>query len=153
MCDVYGPVDVYVPGFSMKTRNRKEVQAKVYVLVFCCPVTKVVNMQVIEGKSTEAFAEGFTRLGCEIGFPSFVLADQESSLVKLLKEAEVNILDLQYYIYKEVKGVRFKVCPVSGHNFHGLVERRIRTIQECLDDCEMKTKRLHATGVQTCSYI
>ena len=149
MCDVYGPVDVYAPGFSMKTRNRKEVQAKVYVLVFCCPVTKVVNMQVIEGKSVEAFAEGFTRLGCEIGLPSYVFADQESALMKLLKEAEVNILDLQYYLYKEVKGIQFKVCPVSGHNFHGLVERRIRTIQECLDECEMKTKRLHATGVQT----
>ena len=80
----------------MKTRNRAEVQAKVYVLVFCCPVTKVVNMQVIEGKSAEAVAEGFTRLGCEIGYQSFVLADQESALVKMLKEAEVSILDLQY---------------------------------------------------------
>ena len=120
------------------------------MLVFCCPVTKVVNMQVIEGKCAEAFAEGFTRLGCELGYPAYVLADQESALVKMLTEAEVSILDLQYYLHKEeVKGIKFKVCPVSGHNFHGLVERRIRTIQECLDECEMKTKRLHATGVQT----
>ena len=149
MCDVYGPIEIYVPGFSMKTRSRKEIQTKVYVLVFCCPVSKVVNMQVIEGKSTEAFAEGFTRLACEIGYPSFVLADQDSALVKLLNEAEVNLLDLQYYLHKEVKGIKFRVCPVAAHNFHGLVERRIRTIQECFDECDLKTKRLHATGVQT----
>ena len=83
MCHVCGPIEIYVPGFSMKTCSRKEIQTKVYVLVFCCPVTKVTNMQVIEGKSTEAFAEGFARLACKIGYPSLVLADQDSALVKL----------------------------------------------------------------------
>ena len=84
-----------------------------------------------------------------IALDAFVLADQESGLVKLLNEAEVNLLDIQHYLYKEVKGIKFKVCPVGSHNFHGLVERRIRTIQECLDECDIKSKRLHATGVQT----
>ena len=45
--------------------------------------------------------------------------------------------------------MRFKCCPVSGHNYHGLVERKIRTVQECLDKCDVDGMRLHSTGLQT----
>ena len=45
--------------------------------------------------------------------------------------------------------MKFKTCPVSGHNYHGLVERKIRTVQECLDKCDVDKMRLHATGLQT----
>ena len=148
MVDIYGPCHIYVPGHSMKTRSRNVVEAKCYVLVFACPVTKLVNLQVIESKSAEGVIDGITRLSCEIGVPSFVLADQDSGIIKALKEADVNIRDLQFVLHKE-KGIEFKTCPVSGHNYHGLVERKIRTLQECLDKCDVSTMRLHATGLQT----
>ena len=41
------------------------------------------------------------------------------------------------------------MCPVGGHNFHGLVERKIRTIQQGLQASGIENMRLHATGVQT----
>ena len=148
MVDIYGPCHIYVPGHAMKTRHRKVVEAKCYVLVFCCPTTKLVNLQVIESKSHDGVIDGVTRLSCEIGVPSFILVDQDSGIVKALKEAEVNIRDLQFVLNKE-KGIRFKTCPVGGHNFHGLVERKIRTVQECLDKCDVASLRLHATGLQT----
>ena len=47
------------------------------------------------------------------------------------------------------KVVRFQVAPVSGHNYHGLVERRIKTVQECFDKAWFKNMKLHATGFQT----
>ena len=53
MGDLFGPVDVYVPGFERNTRNRKVLEAKVYIATFVCPTTKVVNAQVIETKSVE----------------------------------------------------------------------------------------------------
>jgi len=92
--------------------------------------------------------EGVTRLGCEIGMPKLVLTDQDSGIVKMLKEAEVNMKDINLILFKE-KGINFKVCPVSGHNYHGLVERKIRTVQECLDKVDIASMRLHATGLQT----
>ena len=132
----------------MKTRGRSVVDVKCYILVFACPVTKAVNLQVIESKGADGIVDGLTRLGCETGFPSFMLVDQESSILKALKEAEVDLRSVDFYLYKE-KGVRFKTCPVSGHNFHGLVERKIKSAQEILQKCDFATMRLHTTGLQT----
>ena len=148
MCDIFGPCNIFVPGHSMSTRGRKPIDVKCYVLVFVCPTTKLVNMQVIEGKSADAVVDGVNRLGCEVGIPSFVLVDQDSGIMKVLREAEVNMKDLGLLLHKE-KGIRFRTCPVSGHNFHGAVERKIRSVQECLEKSEIEKKRLHATGLQT----
>ena len=143
MMDIYGPCHVYVPGHAMMTRHRKVVEAKCYVLVFACPTTKLVNLQVIESKS----ADGVTRLSCEIGVHSFILVDQDSGILKVMKEAEVNVRDLEFVLHKE-KGIKFKTCPVSGHNYHGAIERKIRTVQQCLDKSGVDSLRLHATGLQ-----
>ena len=122
--------------------------AKVYIMTFVCPVSKLLNLQVIESKSADGIDEGLTRFACESGFPYYLLVDQESSVMKVMREAEINLRDMQLVMQREY-GVRFQVAPVSGHNYHGLVERRIKTVQECFDMAEFKNMRLHATGVQT----
>ena len=106
MCDLYGPYKIYVPGHAMKTRHRNVTEAKCYVLVSCCPVTKCINLQVIEDKSADGFLDGFTRLCCEVGVPSFIITDQDSAIMKALKEAELSILDLDRILHME-KGIRF----------------------------------------------
>ena len=148
MVDIYGPCYIYVPGHAMETRKRKALQVKCYVLVFLCPTTKHVNLQVIENKSADGVIDGVNRLGCEMGFPSFVLVDQDSGILKVLKEAEVNLKDIDLILSKE-RGIKFRTCPVSGHNFHGSVERKIKSVQECLDKIDISNMRLHATGLQT----
>ena len=148
MCDIFGPCKVYVPGHSMATRGRKAIDVKAYVLVFICPTTKCINLQVIEGKSADAIIEGVIRLGCEVGMPSFVLVDQDSGIIKVLREAEVDIRNVDMVLCKE-RGIRFRTCPVSGHNMHGAVERRIRTVQECLEKSDFENMRLHSCGLQT----
>ena len=107
-----------------------------------------MNLQVIETKSAEGIIDGITRLSCEIGVPSLMLVDQDSGIMKALREAEVDVRNMDLLLHRE-KGIRFKTCPVSGHNYHGLVEAKIETVQECLDKCDIATKRLHATGLQT----
>ena len=149
MTDIYGPCHIYVPGHSRETRNKKAVDVKVYVLVFVCPTTKLTNLQVIEGKTADCVLDGINRLGCENGFPSYVLVDQDSRILKVLEEAEVRLKDLQLVLYKE-RGIKFRTCPVQGHNWHGSVERKIRSVQECLEKMDIANMRLHATGLQTC---
>ena len=131
MGDLLCPINVYVPGFERNTRNRKVLEAKVYIMTFVCPTTKNINLQVIETKSTEGIVDGITRLSCEHGVPKYFLVDQESSIVKALQEVEIDIRDLQLKLHKE-SGIEFKVCPVGGHNIHGLVERKIQTVQDVL---------------------
>ena len=83
--------------------------AKVYIMTFVCPVSKLLNLQVIESKSADGIDEGLTRFACESGFPYYLLVDRESSVMKVMREAEVNLRDMQLVMQREY-GVRFQVA-------------------------------------------
>ena len=146
--DLFGPISCYVPGFEKTTRSRPASSVKTWILTSVCVVTKLVNCQVIEKSDASAILDAMTRLGCEVGLPSIVLADQDSSLMKAIREAEVNLVNLKLELH-EVKGIQLEVCSVGGHNEHGLVERTIRSVQESLEESGLKMRRLSATGLQT----
>ena len=122
-CDLDGPYNTYVLGHERETRNSKVMNAKVYIMTFACPVSKLINLQVIESKSADGVLKGLTRLGCEHGFPKYLLLDQESSFMTAVNNAEINLKDLTLRSYKE-HGIICEIAPVSGHNFTGLVERK-----------------------------
>ena len=146
--DLFGPVTVYVPGYSKALRGRPALASQVWVMVFVCPVTRLVNCQVIEKSDHGGILDGVTRLAADYGFPKYLMIDQDDAIMKALRESEVCLRNLQHSLYTE-HGVIFTTCPVGGHNMHGHVERTIKTIQEMLDSCGLKTRRLHATGLQT----
>ena len=146
--DLFGPVYCCVPGYERNTRNRNPLQVKTWVLTSVCVVTKLVNAQVLEKTDAGGILDGLTRLGCEVGLPSILLADQDSAVLKALREAEVTLVNLKLQIYEE-KGIKFEVCSVGGHNEHGLVERVIRSLQESMEECGLRNKKLTATGLQT----
>ena len=146
--DLDGPYTCFVPGFERETRNRKCLAVKNYLMIFACPITKLLNIQVIESRNTQSVMEGLTRMGCEQGFPAMLILDQESSFMKIVREAEINLVDLNNRCFKEF-GIKFYTAPVGAHNYIGLVERKIRSVQECFEKIELKNHRLHATGLQT----
>ena len=148
MLDLMGPFHVYVPGFEARTRNRKVLQAKVWVAVFCCPVTRNVNLQVIEKSDAGGIMDAVTRLSCEVGVPKLVICDKQTSVEKMLKESVIEIKNLQDQLVVEF-GIQFTTCPVAGHNFNGQVERCIRSIREALAVSGADKRVLHATGLQT----
>ena len=146
--DLFGPITVYAPGAARDLRGRPAKACKVWTLVFACPVTRLVNCQVVELSDHTGILDGLTRLAAEVGFPKYLMIDQDSAIMKGLKEATVNLRNLQHQIYNE-KGVIFTTCPVGGHNVHGHVERVIRSVQELLEQGGVKLHRYHATGYQT----
>ena len=123
-CDLDGPYKVVVPGFERRTRARDAIESKVWIMTFICPMTKLCNLQVIEKKSSDGIMEGLTRFGCENGFSKFLLLDRESSFMKTVREAQIDLVDLNLQAFRE-HGIRVEIAPVSAHNFTGLVERRI----------------------------
>ena len=146
--DLFGPITCYVPGYEKSTRARPASSVKTWILTSVCVVTKLVNCQVIEKSDASAILDAMTRLGCEVGLPSVMLADQDSTLMKAIKEAKVNLVNLKLELHEE-KGIQLELCSVGGHNEHGLVERTIRSVQESLEESGLKMKRLSATGLQT----
>ena len=117
-------------------------------MVFVCPVSRLVNLQVIEGRDAGAILQGVTRMSCDMGIPNYFLIDDDQAIRKALRDLEVDIRDLKYMLHKE-KGIVVDLCPVSGHNSHGHVEHVIRSIQESLADCSVQKLKLTATGLQT----
>ena len=77
-----------------------------------------------------------------------MMVDDDSALIKAVQEVEVDLIDTKLRLQTEY-GIEFEVCPVAGHNQHGHVERRIRTVQCSLEEAGLHSKRLHATGLQT----
>ena len=148
MMDLMGPFHVYVPGFEPRTRNRKVIQAKVWVAVFCCPTTRNINLQVIEKSDGDGIVDAVTRLSCEVGVPKYVLCDKQTSIERMLREAQIEIRDLHDRLVVEF-GIEYHTCPVSGHNFHGQVERCVRSVRDALLVSGAEKRVLHATGLQT----
>ena len=146
--DIWGPINVFVPGREKNTRNTAALTAKVYAMVFVCCVSKLVNIQIVETKDAQGMCDGLTRLMCEQGAPAHLLVDQDTALLKILKDGEVDLMNLEMMIKRKTK-IQFSVCPVSGHNYHGLVEAKIKTAQAGLEKSGASNTRLHATGMQT----
>ena len=146
--DLYGPVKVFCPGFERDTRNSKKKEDKNWILVGACPTTKTLNLQVVDKSDTKGVLEALVRLGCEVGWPKMFFCDADSVFLKIMKEVEVELSDIQYNLYHEY-GTIFEVCPVGGHERQGLVERRIQTVQKSFKDLGLDTVRIHSMGLQT----
>ena len=146
--DIWGPVIVFVPGREKNTRSSQALPNKAWILVSVCVLTKLVNMQVVETHCAKGIGDGITRLICEVGTPARLLIDQDSALMKLLEEGHVELINLESHIRTKTQ-MNFEVCPVSGHNAHGLVEVKIRIAQQGLEKSGAGKLRLHATGLQT----
>lgn len=146
--DLFGPYYVFVPGYERETRSRQMKEAKVWVMCSVCPTSRLVNLQVIEKSDAGGIICGVTRLACEVGLPKFFLVDQHDATMCALANSELDYRDLQLQLHRQF-GIIFEHCPVGGHDSHGKVERVIKSVQQGLNDCGLKTYKLHATGLQT----
>ena len=45
---MFAPFHVYVPGFERNTRNKNVLEAKCCVIAVVCPVTRLINLEIIE---------------------------------------------------------------------------------------------------------
>ena len=123
--DIAGPFN----SFSL---HSKRTTVKVWMVVFCCTATTTTSIKIMEDCGTMAFIQAFIRFACEVGYPKVLLIDEGSQLIKGCETMRFHFEDVQRKLHKDQQ-VNFETCPVGGHNFHGRVERRIRTIRESLE--------------------
>ena len=146
--DLFGPFKVYVPGREANTRSTSSLSVNVWGMIAVCPTSRNINLQVIETSEAQGVVDGFTRLSCEVGTPKYVFGDKDTAFEAAFPDMELTLRNLQGRLYREFE-IEFSTCPVGGHNVHGHVERVIKSVKESLDDCGLKRKRIHATGLQT----
>ena len=146
--DIWGPLRAYVPGYQRNTRAGSK-SYDVYMLVFGCASTGMVNCQVMEGgKSTACVIDAMNRFFSETCVPKIFHIDKDGALMKAVLEGEINILSNSGIIAQE-RGMVFQTCPPQGHSAHGRIERRIKMLQEAFERSDLKMFRLHGLGWQT----
>ena len=148
LVDAWGPLRAYVPPYQRATRTGDRTH-DVYMLVFACAATGMLNCQIMEGgKNTACVLDTFNRFFHEAVVPRVCFIDRDSALVKVLSEAQLEIVSNDGIIAKQ-RGIEFQTCCPQGHNAHGRIEARIKMIQEAFSRSEMKSFKLHSMGWQT----
>ena len=128
LVDLWGPLKAYVPGYEKVTRSTADRKAhEIYMLVFACAATGTVNVQVIEGKDAGFCLDGMNRFFMETAVPKIMYADEEGGLVKGLREAEVDLVDMSGTLSRQ-RGITFQTAVPQGHSSHGRIEKRIHML-------------------------
>ena len=119
-----------------------------YYLVFSCAATGAVNVQLLEGKSTEFVLEGCSRFFTETSVPKIMYPDDDGALVRAFTRGEIDVQDLSGSLFR-TKGIHFELCPPQGHSSHGRVERVIRSLKDSFSRSGASSSRCTATGWMT----
>ena len=119
--------------FNSHSKHNKRATVKVWISVYVCTTTSMTNLKVMDGYDTTQFLMAFSRFACEVGFPSKLLVDPGSQVVKGCEEMLLNMCNMRGALKREC-GVDFDKCPVGGHNYQGKVERKIRVIKESISE-------------------
>ena len=146
LVDMWGPIKCYCPGYEKQTRRDKSYE--VYFLVFSCVATGAVNVQLLEGKSTEFVLEGCSRFFNETSVPKIMYPDEDGALLRAFKRGEIDLEDLSGSLYR-TKGILFETCPPQSHSSHGRIERVIRSLQQSFTRSGASDSRCTATGWMT----
>ena len=137
LVDAWGPLKAYTPPYQKSTRAGSKTH-EVYMLVFACAATGMINCQVMEGgKSTACVLDAFNRFFCESVVPKICYIDKDSAIVKVLSEGQLEIVANDGVISKQ-RGIKFETCSAQGHSEHGRIEARIKMIQEVFERSGVK---------------
>ena len=128
----------YVPGYEKATRSGHKT-VELQMLVFCCVATGMVNCQIVEGgKSTGNYLEAFNRFFMEAAVPKVIFPDKDGALLKCLREGQIDLIKPDGTLARERGGIEFETCPSQGHEAHGKIDPKIKSIQECMESLALK---------------
>ena len=126
----YVQVDLLGPMTAICEHNHRST-VEVYGVVFKDTTTSAIAVHVMQGYSTPCFLQAYTRFSSRYGHPTKLFIDEGSQLMKACRKMEINIVDLTRSLNASHQvGVEYSVCPVGGHNAHGIVERSIREVKK-----------------------
>lgn len=129
----HAQVDLFGPMLARCEHNHRST-IKVYGCVFKCPATCAVAVYTMTNYTTDSFILAYTRFGSRYGHPTKLFIDQGSQLMSACKKMELSITNIANNLSAQYKvGIDYAVCPVQGHNAHGMVERSILTIKTLFD--------------------
>lgn len=124
-------VDLAEP-FEAFSQHHKRTTVRIWLLVFCCATTTCISIKVMEDYSTPSFIQSFVCFWCQYGYSFKLLIDEDGQLIKGCQTMKFDLIDLQQRLHQDMH-FQYQTCPVGGHNMHGQVERKIKSIRKSLE--------------------
>ena len=122
-------LDIIGPFVAHHDYNKRQT-VKIWIAIFVCASTSAVSMRIMQNYDTASVIQATIRHAVLRGWPSLLLIDSGSQLVKA-GTAEVNILDLHTYFSRRADTVVMK-SPATAHHHRGQVESAIRRVRDYL---------------------
>ena len=138
MCDLSG-------GHNFKDKDGK--LHRLYALLFCCMETKLTAAIPIGGRKSADFLLAFNVMFAENGKPQNIFADAESGLIKAISEMKISLNTVMLREHQ----VKLVLVTARSHHPHGLIERRIKSLNRYLGQFSHKNSQV--TMVQAGSYM
>jgi hypothetical protein len=125
-CDGLGPV---------YTKGRGGEREKNWVLLFTCPTTRAVHLELMENQDASCFIHAMRRfIGCH-GLPARVHLDRYSSHQRMSKEFKALFGEKTAEQLRESfknQGIKWIFSPVEAPHCNGLAEREVQTAKHTM---------------------
>ena len=124
---------------------------KVYIVLFADMVSRAVDLQLIQNRTTESFLMAFIRMTSAKSTPRFILSDNAAEFVRADKEIqEVMQLISSEEVRKQLgeQGIEWRFTPARSPQHNGLTEILIKSAKKTLYKI-FKGKRFTETELTT----
>ena len=161
MCgvDYIGPFPIYVnqelsslppEDIANNIPDPKIIEAKAYILIFSCLVSRAINLVLVTDRSTETFLRAFRQFSARNCEPRLLLSDNEGAFKaanKVLKRiAERSEVANTF----QKKGIFWKFLPSRASWMGGVYERLVQIVKIELMKLQRKAKFNH---IEWCSHL
>ena len=106
--------------------------AKYYVCLFTCAVTRAIHLELIESLSVESFCRAFRRFCARRGLPGSIISDNAKTFKSASREIKKLIRSPKLHEHLTAKGVKWKFITELAPWQGGMWERLIRSTKRCL---------------------
>ena len=143
--DIAGPAKVKINQGSISTRNQRMTNC--YFLLEVCSLTKHTSISILQGTDTFSVSLALSAMMTKTGRPSLIIADSQSSFVKLMNE---NSSIIQSGDIMEVEKIPIKLVPTGnmGHQAAGSVEKKIDILRRIIGNFDFTKTSLSIVNLQ-----
>ena len=116
-------------GEKQGARSKKDSIITTHILLAICLTTKFITYTLLNDRTQQALISGLNSIFSKIGrTPTTLYTDRESGIIPLSKSNKLSIHEKGMVLDKRMI---IKFCPSTGpgHQFHGLVEARVKSVK------------------------
>ena len=126
--DVFGPFYVY----DGKTTRRNQATRKIWVIIFCCMVSRAIHCESLTGLDTSSFINSFRRFLAIRGSCQTLCSDNGTNFICAKKQFEaIDVSAVQKDL--NMRDCSWNFNPPGASHFGGFYERKIGSVRRVLE--------------------